>query len=129
MAVYGPVRHKKNIWTEAVPWTICYFFGPYYIFLVTDRSIYCHMTLSAMKYLLFIIQVTFKPVLDISVTYVNICPVATAILICLCMLGKGPSNDHSYTLLGYVSVISYLRSAQNMYLKTTHRLIIQVKLF
>ena len=29
-------------------------FGPYNIFLVTDRSIYCHMTLSAMNYLLCI---------------------------------------------------------------------------
>ena len=29
-------------------------FGPYNIFLLTDRSIYCHMTLSAMNYLLFI---------------------------------------------------------------------------
>ena len=29
-------------------------FDPYNIFLVTDRSIYCHMTLSAMNYLLFI---------------------------------------------------------------------------
>jgi hypothetical protein len=28
-------------------------FGPYNIFLVTDRSIYCHMTLSAMNYLLY----------------------------------------------------------------------------
>ena len=28
-------------------------FGPY-IFVVTDRSIYCHMTLSAMNYLLYI---------------------------------------------------------------------------
>jgi hypothetical protein len=27
-------------------------FGPYNIILVTDRSIYCHMTLSAMNYLL-----------------------------------------------------------------------------
>jgi hypothetical protein len=36
MAVYGPVRHQKNIiWTEAN------------IFLVTDRSIYCHMTLDS----------------------------------------------------------------------------------
>jgi hypothetical protein len=34
MAIYGPVRHQKNI-----------SFGPYNIFLVTDRSIYCHMTL------------------------------------------------------------------------------------
>ena len=34
-----------NIWTRS--------FGPYNIFLVTDRSIYCHMTLSAMNYLLF----------------------------------------------------------------------------
>jgi hypothetical protein len=29
-------------------------FGPYNISLVTDRSIYCHMTLSAMNYLLYI---------------------------------------------------------------------------
>ena len=28
-------------------------FGPYNIFLVTDRSIYCHITLSAMNYLLY----------------------------------------------------------------------------
>jgi hypothetical protein len=28
-------------------------FGSYNIFLVTDRSIYCHMTLSAMNYLLY----------------------------------------------------------------------------
>jgi hypothetical protein len=47
MAVYGPVRHQKNnIWS----------WGPYNIFLVTDRSIYCHMTLSAMNYLLYIIH-------------------------------------------------------------------------
>ena len=41
MAVYGPVRHQKS-------------FFPYNIFLVMDRSIYCHMTLSAMNYLLYI---------------------------------------------------------------------------
>jgi hypothetical protein len=29
-------------------------FGPYNIFLVTDRSLYCHMTLCAMNYLLYI---------------------------------------------------------------------------
>ena len=29
-------------------------FGPYNSFLVTDRSIYCHMTLSSMNYLLYI---------------------------------------------------------------------------
>ena len=33
-------------------------FGPYNIVLVTDRSIHCHMTLSAMNYLLFIVQVS-----------------------------------------------------------------------
>ena len=32
----------------------CQSWGPYNIFLVTDRSIYCHMTLSAMNYLLYI---------------------------------------------------------------------------
>ena len=45
-----------SIWTGPSPKQ--YFmdlrnFGPYNIFLVTDRSIYCHMTLSAMNYLLF----------------------------------------------------------------------------
>ena len=30
-------------------------FGPYNIFLVSDRSIYCHMTFSAMNYLLYIL--------------------------------------------------------------------------
>jgi hypothetical protein len=30
-------------------------FGSYNIFLVTERSIYCHMTLSAMNYLLYIL--------------------------------------------------------------------------
>ena len=29
-------------------------FGPYNIFLVTDRSIYCHMTLNVVNYLLYI---------------------------------------------------------------------------
>ena len=46
MAVYGPVRHQINNMDLRS-------FGPYNIFLVTDRSIYCHMTLSAMNYLLF----------------------------------------------------------------------------
>ena len=60
MAVYGPVRHQTNIiWTEARSSKKYYmdrsFWGPYNIFLVTDRSIYCHMTLSAMNYLLCIL--------------------------------------------------------------------------
>ena len=43
----------------------CHFgssFGPYNIFLVTDRSIYCHMTLSAMNYLLYILFFKFSKV-------------------------------------------------------------------
>jgi hypothetical protein len=53
MAVYGPVRHQKNIiWTSEAS------VHPYNIFLVMDRSIYCHMTLSAMNYLLFNISVS-----------------------------------------------------------------------
>jgi hypothetical protein len=54
MAVYGSVRHQKNIiWTSEAS------YGPqklrsYNIFLVTYRSIYCHMTLSAKNYLLFV---------------------------------------------------------------------------
>ena len=44
MAVYGPVRHQKNIiWTSAA----------------SDQSIYCHMTLSAMNYLLYNKQLYF----------------------------------------------------------------------
>jgi hypothetical protein len=49
MAVYG-------IWTGPSPkkyYMDLRSFGPYNIFLVTDRSIYCHMTLSAMNYLLY----------------------------------------------------------------------------
>jgi hypothetical protein len=63
MAVYEPVRHQKYIiWTEASIWTgpspkkyymDRSFGGPYTIFLVTDRFIYCHMTRSDMNYLLF----------------------------------------------------------------------------
>ena len=53
-------------------------FGPYNIFWVTDRSIYCHMTLGAMNYLLYsyyyiynsynyyIYELTFKTT---SITY------------------------------------------------------------
>ena len=46
MAVYGPIRHQNKYYMDLRG------FGPYNIFLVTDRSIYCHMTLSAMNYLL-----------------------------------------------------------------------------
>jgi hypothetical protein len=64
MTVYGPVRHQKTYYMDLI-WqymdrsvTKKYYmdlrsFGPYNIFLVTDRSIYCHMTLSAMNYLLY----------------------------------------------------------------------------
>jgi hypothetical protein len=48
MTVYGPVRHPKKYYMDLRS------FGPYTIFFVTDRSIYCHMTLSAMNYLLYI---------------------------------------------------------------------------
>jgi hypothetical protein len=37
MAVYGPVRHQKNIWTEASEVHMIFL-------LVTNRSIYCHMS-------------------------------------------------------------------------------------
>jgi len=37
-------------------------FGPYniFLFLVTDRSIYSHMTLSAMNYFLYVLHVFIK---------------------------------------------------------------------
>jgi hypothetical protein len=46
-----------SIWTGPSPkkyYMDRSFWGPYNIFLVTDRSIYCHMILSAMNYLLYI---------------------------------------------------------------------------
>ena len=46
-----------NIWTGPSPkkyYMDLRRFGPYNIFLVTYRSIYCHMTLSAMNYFLYI---------------------------------------------------------------------------
>ena len=46
-------------------------FGPYNIFLVTDRSIYSHMTLSAMNYLLFMLIMRTTSVLACT-TYCNI---------------------------------------------------------
>ena len=47
MAVYGPVGYQKNIIrTEASEVHILFF-------LVTDRSMYCRMTLSATNYLLY----------------------------------------------------------------------------
>jgi hypothetical protein len=50
--LYGP----KLLWTGPSPnkYYMDLSFGPYNISLVTDRSIYCHMTLSAMNYLLYI---------------------------------------------------------------------------
>ena len=42
-----------SIWTGPSPNMDLRSFGPYNILLVTDRSIYCHMTLSAMNYLLY----------------------------------------------------------------------------
>jgi hypothetical protein len=50
-----------SIWTGPSPkkYMDLRSFGPYNIFLVMDRSIYCHMTLSAMNYLLYIYIYTF----------------------------------------------------------------------
>ena len=53
----GPSPKKyDSIWTGPSPkkYMDLRSFGPYNIFLVRDRSIYCHMTLSAMNYLLYI---------------------------------------------------------------------------
>ena len=49
-------RSYGSIWTGPSPkqyYMDRSFWGPYNIFLVTDRFIYCHMTLSAMNYLLY----------------------------------------------------------------------------
>ena len=56
-----------SIWTGPTPkkyYMDLRSFGPYNIFLVTDRSIYCHMTLSAMDYLLYDTQILLLHVLD-----------------------------------------------------------------
>jgi hypothetical protein len=50
-------RSYGSIWTGPSPkknYMDLRSFGPYNILLVMDRSIYCHMTLSAMNYLLYI---------------------------------------------------------------------------
>ena len=62
-----------SIWTGSSPKKILYgpSFGPYNIFLVTDRSIYSHMTLSAMNYLLFMLIMRTTSVLACT-TYCNI---------------------------------------------------------
>ena len=44
------------LWFFDLILTVWYFFGPYNILWVTSRSINCHMTLSAMNYLLIMIQ-------------------------------------------------------------------------
>ena len=50
--LYGP---QLSIWTGPSPkkYYMDISWGPYNIFLVTDRSIYCHMTRSDMNYLLY----------------------------------------------------------------------------
>ena len=55
-------RSYGSIWTGLAPkkyYMDRSFRVPYNIFLVTDWSIYCHMTLSAMNYLLFILRLSF----------------------------------------------------------------------
>jgi hypothetical protein len=56
-------RSYGSIWTGPSPkkyYMDLRSFGPYNIFLVTDWSIYCHMTLSAMNYLLYVCSI-MKP--------------------------------------------------------------------
>ena len=58
--IKGPLEDIiQEIYGSAIGFSLCRSFGPYNIFLVTDRSIYCHMTLSAMNYLLYICQFCF----------------------------------------------------------------------
>ena len=56
--LYEPQASEVHIiffgWRTGPYTAIWPFWGPYNIFLVTDRSIYCHMTFSAMNYLLYI---------------------------------------------------------------------------
>ena len=56
-----------SIWTGQSPnkYYMDLSFCPYNIFLVTDRYIYCHMTLSAMNYLLYILNI-FHTLNDIN---------------------------------------------------------------
>ena len=58
--IKGPLEDIiQEIYGSAIGFSLFRSFGPYNIFLVTDRSIYCHMTLSAMNYLLYICQFCF----------------------------------------------------------------------
>jgi hypothetical protein len=57
-----------SIWTGSSPnkyYMDLRSFGPYHFFLVTDRSIYCHMTLSAMNYLLYVLPKSVIPIVEI----------------------------------------------------------------
>jgi hypothetical protein len=51
--LYGSRHQMHMIWTSEASVQIIFF-------LVTDRSIYCHMTLSAMNYLLYIHIVIYQ---------------------------------------------------------------------
>ena len=111
MAVYGPVRHKKNsIWTsdrsvtkkmvygpQTGPSPNKYYmdlrsFGPYNIFLVTNRPIFCHMTLSAMNYLLCIRKFCFFFSFPSSYCFT----LYIYIYYYYCISMKGPSWSWSY---------------------------------
>jgi hypothetical protein len=74
---------EQDIWCVPILWAyiilyvfifpICLrSFGPYNIFLVTDRSIYCHMTFSAMNYLLYRMRyINVKHTLGYIYTYIS----------------------------------------------------------
>jgi hypothetical protein len=74
---------EQDIWCVPILWAyiilyvfifpICLrSFGPYNIVLVTDRSIYCHMTVSAMNYLLYRMRyINVKHTLEYIYTYIS----------------------------------------------------------
>jgi hypothetical protein len=63
------------------------FWGPYNIFLVMDRSIYCHMTLSAMNYLLYIYIFESE-----KMSLWNVLPLIYIVCILICNSEKRPAN-------------------------------------
>ena len=64
-------------------------FGPYKIVLVTDRCIYCHMTLSPMNYLLYIMSVLEVSTYSItSITSYPIKLIAILVIMYICLYLK-----------------------------------------
>jgi hypothetical protein len=116
MAVYGPIRHKKKYYMDRRKLN----FGPYNIFLVTDRSIYCHMTLRAMNYLLYICGRVFQVRLFSSYCFFTIQGLVQ-------QNEKKPVRSFSFTFRYMQHVISQNNSKFSDYVDRIHSIELQIK--